>query len=94
MNNLRPFLSGLISPWIVAAFAALALKFGMAPDEALVNKTVETMIDIILWLVPALASGGSLVKRLIDRKFNPANAASITLAEQGVKEHKALKGEV
>lgn len=83
MNTLRPFLSGVIAPWIIAAIAALTLKFGLAPDALDVNKTVDVIVDTILWLVPAMASGGSLLKRLIDTKLNPANAATPTLAEKG-----------
>jgi hypothetical protein len=93
-NTLRPFLSRLISPWIGALFAALAIKAGIAPDEVLVNRTAETIVDIILWVVPAIMSIAGVAKQFIDRKVNPADTASITLAERGKDEHRSLTGKV
>jgi hypothetical protein len=83
MNVLRPFLSRVVAPWIAAAFLALALKFGLAPDEVLANRVAETVIEVILWVVPALLSITGIFKQFIDRKVNPADAASGHLAYRG-----------
>lgn len=86
---IRVFLSRVLAP-LIASFAAwVAVRFGVDIDAANQQQLIES---IIVWVLTIFTVVYGIAHKLIDRKLNPGDAASTTLAESEKDEHETLSG--
>jgi ABC-type transport system involved in cytochrome bd biosynthesis fused ATPase/permease subunit len=77
IDALRPFLSRILAPAITALLGILAVKFGLDFGADAAGHLTEYAVVIVV-AVMQLANG--LIHRSIDKKVNPADAASSQIA--------------
>lgn len=74
LDSLRPYLSRIISALITSGLGYLATRFGMkleSTDAVALAGSVGTFVTLVVF---------SVLHKLIDKKVNPADAASAHIA--------------
>ena len=84
-DALRPYLARLISAAVAAGLAAIATKMGIdatSSDQVALAGSLGTFLTLVIY---------SVLHKLLDKKINPADAASSHLAAAGVTTSANLK---
>lgn len=88
LDTLRPFISRLIAPFITAALGFLAVRFGLNFGEDAGGHITEYSVVLFIGLAQFI---NGAVHKAIDKKVNPGDAASATLASAEKVEAGMLK---
>lgn len=87
IDMLRPFLSRVIGTVVGALVAWLAAK-GINIDAKTQQQVIEALITII---IPVYSIAREIVHRLIDKRINPADAASTRIAQASIRTVATMK---
>ena len=79
---IRPFLAAILGPILVWVFARIAQLTGIQYDP----QTIQVINDGVVLLIAV-----SVTKVFLNKKVNPANAASAGLAEEGKTEARQMR---
>ena len=90
MNALRPFISYILAPFLTAIAGWLMVNFGIEITNQQIHDIAEKLATYVF---PLLMMANGVIRTLINRKTNPANAATSHLAEEGVVKQDALKAQ-
>jgi len=93
LQFLRPFIAPALIPFIGAALAFLARKYGIIYTDEQQTKIVEGAVTAILWIFAWAASISGVLKVAANKKLNRSNAATTELVQQGNAEGSMLKGQ-
>jgi len=86
-DRLRPYLGKLIGTLVGSACAWILVHYHIVVDTEAQAKIVETIIEIIAMLL-IIREGTATT---VNKKLNPAGAASAHLAKEGKQEAEAMK---
>ena len=89
LDSLRPFLSRIIAPFITAALAFLAVRFGLNFGEDAAGHITEYTVVLLIWLAQLL---NGPIHKWIDKWANPGDAASSHIAAAEKAHADSLKG--
>lgn len=87
LNALRPFLAALLMIPLLS-LAGYATAHGITITDEQVHKAVDYLCEVA---IPLLAGLAVIVRRLVDKKANPDNAASTHAAVEGKRKQQARK---
>ncbi len=88
---LRPFIAPAIMPFLGAALAYLATRFGIVYSPEQQTQITEGAVSAVLWLFATAASLTGIAKVVLNKKINPANAASSELVQEGKDANRSIR---
>ncbi len=90
-NYLRPFIAPILVPFISATTIWLNVRFNIVYTPEMIEQINEGAVTAVLALFAAAASLAGAIKVAVNKRLNPANAATTQLAEQGKVQNAAAK---
>ncbi len=83
-DTYRPFIAKLLAPFIGLLVTALNRRYGIEFDQSVVGLAVSSLTDLVVF---AVTTGIAAVG--INKKINPANAASTEMVTLGKETNRA-----